>query len=70
MSRPGPSCRYRDASGRDKVLRFVFLSLTVLFWLLAARDSNSSALVGRISQLRWDRLRLSAVYLAMAKVIN
>ncbi len=35
--------------GKNRALQFVFLSLTVLFWLLAARDWTGSAIVGTIA---------------------
>jgi hypothetical protein len=56
--------------GKNKVLRFIFLSLTVLFWLLAARDWTGSALVGKIAGFEGIVCGLSAIYLAMAEVIN
>jgi succinate-acetate transporter protein len=55
---------------RNRAIQFVFLSLTVLFLLLAIRDWSGSALVGQIAG--WERILcgLSAIYLAMAEVIN
>ena len=54
----------------NRALQFVFLSLTVLFWLLAARDWTGSALVGRIAGFEGIVCGLSAIYLAMAEVLN
>jgi uncharacterized protein len=56
--------------GKNRVLQFIFLSLTVLFVLLAARDWTGSALVGRIAGFEGIACGLSAIYLAMAEVIN
>ncbi len=56
--------------GKNRALQFVFLSLTVLFWLLAARDWTGSALVGRIAGFEGIVCGLSAIYLAMAEVLN
>jgi succinate-acetate transporter protein len=54
----------------NKVLQFVFASLTVLFFLLAAKDLTGSALLGRIAGFEGIICGLSAIYLAMAEVIN
>ncbi len=56
--------------GKNRALQFVFLSLTVLFWLLAVRDLAGSALVGRIAGFEGIVCGLSAIYLAMAEVLN
>jgi succinate-acetate transporter protein len=56
--------------GKNRVVQFVFLSLTVLFWLLAARDWSGSVLVGRIAGFEGIVCGLSAIYLAMAEVLN
>jgi succinate-acetate transporter protein len=56
--------------GKNRVVQFVFLSLTVLFGLLAARDWTGSALVGRIAGFEGIVCGLSAIYLAMAEVLN
>ena len=56
--------------GKNRVLQFVFLSLTVLFCLLAARDWTGSAFVGTIAGVEGIVCGLSAVYLAMAEVLN
>ena len=55
---------------KNRVLQFVFLSLTVLFWLLAARDWTGSAFIGTIAGYEGIICGLSAIYLAMAEVIN
>jgi hypothetical protein len=56
--------------GKNRVVQFVFLSLAVLFGLLAARDWTGSALVGRIAGFEGIVCGLSAMYLAMAEVLN
>ena len=43
--------------GKNRALQFVFFSLTVLFWLLAARDWTGSALVGKIAGFEGIALR-------------
>lgn len=54
----------------NKALQTVFLTLFVLFWLLAIKDATGSATIGVIAG--WEGLfcGLSAVYLALAQVIN
>jgi hypothetical protein len=56
--------------GRNRALQFVFLGLWILFFLLAARDWSGSAPVGRIAGFEGIVCGLSAVYLAMAEVLN
>jgi len=56
--------------GKNRAVQLVFLSLTILFWLLAARDWSGSALVGRIAGFEGIACGLSAIYLAMAEVLN
>lgn len=55
---------------KGPVLKFIFGSLTVLFFLLAARDWTGSALVGTIAG--WEGLACgaSAFYLGMAEVLE
>ncbi|MGL5286713.1 MAG: acetate uptake transporter [Aeromonas sp.] len=53
-----------------RVKQFVFASLTVLFFLLAARDFTGSALIGTIAGFEGIICGASAIYLAMATVIN
>ncbi len=54
----------------NKTLRFIFGSLAVLFFLLAIRDWTGSELIGRIAGWEGIACGLSAIYLAMAEVIN
>ena len=54
----------------NRVKQFVFGSLTLLFFLLAARDFTGSELIGTIAGFEGIIVGLSAIYLAMATVIN
>lgn len=54
----------------NRVLQFIFGSLTVLFFLLAIRDFTGNELIGRIAGYEGIVCGLSAIYLAMAEVIN
>ncbi|OEU70394.1 MAG: hypothetical protein BA863_02755 [Desulfovibrio sp. S3730MH75] len=54
----------------NKALQFVFLSLTILFFLLAIRDFTGNALIGTIAGYEGIICGLSAIYLAMAEVLN
>ncbi len=56
--------------GKNRSLQFVFFSLFVLFWLLAIRNWTGSALVGKIAGFEGIICGLSAIYLAMAEVLN
>jgi succinate-acetate transporter protein len=56
--------------GKNRVVQFIFLSLTVLFGLLAARDWTGSATIGKIAGFEGIVCGLSAIYLAMAEVLN
>lgn len=66
-------CMFFGTLKKPKALQFVFFSLFVLFWLLAARDwttGNTSELIGKIAGFEGIICGLSAIYLAMAEVIN
>lgn len=54
----------------NRALQFVFASLTVLFALLAISDFTGSELIGTIAGFEGIICGLSAIYLAMAEVIN
>ncbi len=54
----------------NKVLQFIFGSLAVLFFLLAARDFTGSALIGKLAGFEGIICGASAMYLAMAEVLN
>ncbi len=54
----------------NKALQVVFLTLWILFWLLAIKDATGSVLIGRIAGWEGIFCGLSAVYLALAEVLN
>ncbi|HEC81112.1 MAG TPA: hypothetical protein ENI42_01620 [Thermoplasmatales archaeon] len=54
----------------NKALQFVFASLTILFWLLALGDFTGNTTITVIAGYEGIICGLSAVYLAMAEVIN
>lgn len=56
--------------GKNKCLQFVFLSLWVLFFLLAIRDWTGSVLIGAIAGYEGIVCGLSAIYLAMAEILE
>ena len=56
--------------GKSKVLQFVFLSLWILFFLLATKNWVGSALIGNIAGWEGMICGSSAVYLAMAELIS
>jgi succinate-acetate transporter protein len=54
----------------SRALQFVFFSLAVLFFLLTARELTDVALIGVIAGYEGIVCGLSAVYLALAEVLN
>jgi uncharacterized protein len=54
----------------NRALQFVFLSLTVLFFLLAIRDYFGSAAIGTLAGYEGIVCGLSAIYAALAQVLN
>jgi len=54
----------------NRALQFVFLSLTVLFFLLTAKELTGSTDIGIIAGYEGIICGLSAVYLALAEVLN
>jgi uncharacterized protein len=54
----------------NRVLQFIFGSLTVLFVLLAVRDWTGSELIGTIAGFEGIVCGASAIYLAMAELLN
>jgi len=54
----------------NRGIQFVFLSLAVLFFLLAARDLSGSSAVGKVAGYEGIICGLSAVYVALAEVLN
>jgi uncharacterized protein len=56
--------------GKNRAIQFVFLSLTILFWLLAIRDWTGSVATGTIAGWEGIICGLSAIYLAAAEIVN
>jgi hypothetical protein len=56
--------------GKNRVVQFVFLSLTILFWLLAAGDLTGSETFTRIAGWEGIFTGLAAMYLGIAQVLN
>jgi hypothetical protein len=56
--------------GKNRGIQFVFSSLTVLFWLLAIRDWTGSHQIGVLAGYEGIICGLSAIYVAMAEVLN
>jgi len=54
----------------NRALQFVFLSLAILFFLLALRDLTGSTDIGTIAGFEGIICGLSAVYTALAEVLN
>ncbi len=54
----------------SKALQFVFLTVTVLFFLLTLRDTLGSTTIGIIAGYEGIICGLSAVYLGIAEVLN
>ncbi|PKH04151.1 hypothetical protein CXF72_02505 [Psychromonas sp. MB-3u-54] len=54
----------------NKALQLIFAGVTVLFFLLAAKDLTGSKLIGTIAGFEGMLTGLGAIYLAMAEVIN
>lgn len=54
----------------NRALQFVFLSLTILFFLLAIRDITGSQVIGIIAGWEGIICGLSAVYTGLAQVLN
>jgi hypothetical protein len=56
--------------GKNRALQTVFLTLVILFFLLAIRDWTGIKMIGTIAGFEGIVCGLSAIYLAMAEVIN
>jgi succinate-acetate transporter protein len=54
----------------SRALQFIFLSLTILFFLLTARDLTGITAIGIIAGYEGIICGLSAVYTALAEVLN
>ena len=55
---------------KNRVLQFVFASLAILFFLLTARDLTGNAILATITGIEGVVTGASAVYLAIAEVLN
>lgn len=56
--------------GKGFVLKFIFGSLTLLFFLLALRDFTGSTFIGKVAGWEGIICGLSACYLGMAEVLH
>ncbi|HHH52201.1 MAG TPA: hypothetical protein ENK91_00955 [Bacteroidetes bacterium] len=56
--------------GKNRALQFVFLTLWILFFLLAIEHWTGSEAIGHFAGYEGIICGLSAIYLAMAEVIN
>jgi succinate-acetate transporter protein len=54
----------------NRALQVVFLSLAILFWLLAYRDFYGNATVGKIAGYEGIFCGFSAIYTGLAQVLN
>lgn len=54
----------------NRALQVVFLSLTILFWLLAIKDINGSAALGKIAGYEGIFCGFSAIYTGLAQILN
>jgi succinate-acetate transporter protein len=54
----------------NRALQVVFLTLTILFWLLALRDITGNAMIGRIAGYEGIFCGFSAIYAGLAQVLN
>ena len=54
----------------NRAVQVIFLSLAALFFLLAIRDATDSDIVGKIAAVVGVFSGASAIYLAVAEVIN
>ncbi len=54
----------------NKALQVVFLTLTILFWLLALKDITGNAAIGKIAGYEGIFCGFSAIYAGLAQVLN
>jgi len=54
----------------NRAVQFIFGSLVILFWLLALRHATGIAVIGKVAGVEGIICGASAIYLAMAEVIN
>ena len=63
-------CMFIGTLKINRALQTVFGTLVILFWLLAIRDWAGSAVVGKIAGWEGIIVGLSAVYAAVAQILN
>ncbi|MBN2355939.1 acetate uptake transporter [candidate division KSB1 bacterium] len=63
-------CMFIGTLKLNRALQFVFGSLTILFFLLAIGDATGSATVTRIAGIEGIICGLSAIYTAVAQILN
>ena len=56
--------------GKNRAIQFIFFSLFILFWLLAIRDWTGNTAIGTFAGYEGILCGASAIYLAMAEVLN
>lgn len=54
----------------NRALQVVFLSLAILFWLLAIKDASGNAAIGKIAGYEGIFCGFSAIYAGLAQVLN
>ena len=64
------SCMFIGTLKLNRALQFVFGSLAILFFLLAIGDATGNAAITRIAGIEGIICGLSAIYTAMAQVLN
>ena len=55
---------------KNRALQFVFLSLAILFFMLTARDLTDNATLATLTGIEGVIVGVSAIYLAIAEVLN
>ncbi|HEX7560968.1 MAG TPA: acetate uptake transporter [Candidatus Humimicrobiaceae bacterium] len=63
-------CLFFGTLKLNRALQFIFASLAVLFFLLAIRDITGNAVIATIAGIEGIICGLSAIYTAMALVLN
>jgi len=63
-------CMWIATLKHNKALQVVFFTLFILFWLLAAGDATGSAAIKRIAGWEGIFCGASAIYLAVAQILN
>jgi len=63
-------CMFIGTLKLNRALQVVFLSLAILFWLLALHTITGSATIGRIAGWEGIFCGFSAIYAAIAQILN